>query len=288
MTSIRKSLTAMAFLSHCYELPAAWPDLPMADEPFVVSWEERRGSDVLDFLLHRFGLPVDGFQWEHPEGMSLVMTATMGGRLPVIGTTSHLDFRCMSALFGGKDLPPDLPLTVNAFTMDTKCRAVLHNRLLLLNRAPYSNIPAARLGIDEEQWLQYSYRLRLRHECAHYETLRLLGGMRNHPLDEILADTLGQIAAFGCFDAAKQRIFFGLEPGSDTCNGRLSYYCQKLKPDAQSAVYRAVSDVLDDIADETKRWQAAGQPEFELWKSLASHSIAERLISIEDGKGEQE
>ena len=47
-----------------------------------------------------------------------------------------------------------------------------------------------KLSLTSDEWLKKSYKLRLRHEAAHYETLRILGGMKNHALDEILADLM--------------------------------------------------------------------------------------------------
>lgn len=149
--------------------------------------------------------------------------------------------------------------------------------MLLLNRAPYSNIPAEDLGISAEEWLERSQCLRLRHECAHYETLRLLGGMRNHALDEILADALGQIAAFGDFDADRQRLFFGLEKGRDICTGRLSYYCQKVALKERPKVYAGVNEVLDEVAEELKEMLARKAADREILLSLAGRSIAGRL-----------
>jgi len=89
--------------------------------------------------------------------------------------------------------------------------------------------------------------LRLRHEAAHYETLRILGGMKNHALDEILADALGQIAAFGNFSAARQRLFFGLN--GDKCTGRLQFYCQKVLENKRLLIYQAVDRVLDTVEE---------------------------------------
>ena len=163
------------------------------------------------------------------------------------------------------------------FTIEAKAENIFHHRLLLLNRAPYSNIPAEALGLSTEEWLERSQRLRLRHECAHYETLRLLGGMRNHALDEILADAMGQIAAFGDFDADRQRLFFGLEKGRYTCTGRLSYYCTKVALKERPKVYAGVNEVLDEVADELKAMLARKAAAREILFSLAGKSIAKRL-----------
>ena len=106
--------------------------------------------------------------------------------------------------------------------------------------------------------------------------------MRNHALDEILADALGQIAAFGNFDADRQRLFFGLEKGNDTCTGRLAFYCQKVSPEERSKVYRAVDEVLENVSRELSELISDGKGEAELLLSLAGRSIAERIIVGEE------
>lgn len=101
--------------------------------------------------------------------------------------------------------------------------------------------------------------------------------MRNHALDEILADALGQIAAFGDFDADRQRLFFGLEKGRDICTGRLSYYCQKVALKERPKVYAGVNEVLDEVAEELKEMLARKAADREILLSLAGRSIAGRL-----------
>ena len=269
--------TAEEYLQHAYEIPEEFPFLPLPDEAFVSKWQEAAGGAVLDFLIEGLSLPAFAFYWEYEEGLGLSFAQTLGGRLPVISTGSHEDFRAMDALMSGLEEKRELPLTVNAFTIEAKAENIFHHRLLLLNRAPYSNIPAEALGFSTEEWLERSQCLRLRHECAHYETLRLLGGMRNHALDEILADALGQIAAFGYFDADRQRLFFGLEKDRDTCTGRLSYYCTKVALKERLKVYAGVNEVLDEVADELKVMLARKAAAREILFSLAGKSIAKRL-----------
>ncbi len=224
--------------------------MPLTDEAFVRQWQKANGQEVLHFLKAAFLLPITNWHWENLPAMTLDFIQTLGGKLPVITTSSHQDFRQMYALLNGKNTLRELPPTVNAFTMQLLLPQCFHHRILLLNRAFYSNISATQMGLTTEEWLIRSQRLRLRHECAHYETLRLLGGMRNHPLDEIIADTLGQIAAFGNFSADRQRLFFGLDAAKNTCHGRLTFYCQKLNPEEQQEVYRAVNKTLDRIEPE--------------------------------------
>lgn len=272
---------AADYLRHRYEIPAAMPELPLASEPFAALWRETSGKAVLDFLAEEFGLPAFDFDWERTGSLRISFADTLGGRLPVIMTGDHQDFCNLDALLNARQEAQEIPLTVNAFTMQTRAAGVSRHRVLLLNRAPYSNIPAEVLGLSGEDWLERSHRLRQRHECAHYETLRLFGSMRNHALDEIVADALGQIAAFGNFDANRQRVFFGLTRGRSTCTGRLSFYCRGLKEADRPLIYQAVDTVLDAVAAETDDLLAKQAGDTALLTALAGTSIAQRLETLD-------
>ena len=269
--------TAAEYLQHHYEVPEERPMMPLADEAFVSRWQEAEGGGVLEFLSEELGLPVFSFPWEAEDDLRICFARTAGGCLPVIATGNHEDFRAMEAVLGGRQDKRELPLTVNAFTLEARAEGIYHHRLLLLNRAPYSSISAELLGLTEEEWLERSGRLRLAHECAHYETLRLLGGMKNHALDEILADSLGQLAAFGDFSAERQRLFFGLVRGEDTCTGRLSFYIRNVRREDRGEVCRAVDRVLDIIEAELKEILSGKAEDWEILTYLAGRSIAGRL-----------
>ena len=260
-------ITAEKYLAHCYELPKKFPELPLADEEFINVWAEKENLDVLRFLSQEFELPTGKFDWKNVATMKIEFKHTLGGRLPVISTSNHDDFCQMTALLTARELKK-YPLTVNAFTIPCRAEKIYRHRVILLNAAPYSNISAEKLSLTEE-WIKKSYQIRLRHESAHYETLRLLGGMKNHALDEILADCLGQIAAFGEFSAERQRIFFGLIKGMSKCDGRLNFYCQKIFPDDLPKIYRAVDEYLDEVEQMTRKTVN----EFEIFQKIASRAI---------------
>lgn len=247
--------------------------MPLADEAFLADWEESSGPAVLDFLKEKMKLPAQRWLWKDKKALEITFVQTLGGRLPVISTNSHWDFRQMEAILNGREGLLDLPVTVNAFTLQARAESIYCHRVLLLNKAPYSNVAAEKIGLTEADWLKKSQRLRLRHECAHYETLRLLGGMQNHAQDEILADALGQLAAFGDFSAPRQRLFFGLRPGQGTCTGRLAFYCQKLPPAEQEKVYRKVDKALDIWENRIKALQQQKAPELEIFAALAGESL---------------
>jgi len=261
-------ITAAEYLAHCYELPKKFLELPLADEKFINAWSEKENFDVLRFLSQEFELQTGKFDWKNVAAMKIEFKETLGGRLPVISTANHDDFCQMTALMTAQDLKK-YPLTVNAFTIPCRAEKIYRHRVILLNSAPYSNISAEKIGLTSDDWLKKSYLIRLRHESAHYETLRLLGGMKNHALDEILADCLGQKAAFGEFSAERQRILFGLEKGSEKCDGRLNFYCQKVLADDLPKIYRAVDEYLDEVEQMTRK----AADEFEIFKKIASRPI---------------
>ena len=261
-------MTAAEYLAHCYKFPKKFPELPLADEEFITAWSEKENFDVLRFLSQEFELPTGKFDWKNVAAMKIEFKETLGGRLTVISTANHDDFCQMTALLTARELKK-YPLTVNAFTIPCRAEKIYRHRVILLNAAPYSNISAEKMGLSVEEWLKKSYLIRLRHESAHYETLRLLGGMKNHALDEILADCLGQKTAFGEFSAKRQRIFFGLAKGGEKCDGRLNFYCQKVLTEDLAEIYRAVDEYLDEVEQMTRK----AADEFEIFKKIASRPI---------------
>ena len=77
------------------------------------------------------------------------------------------------------------------------------------------------------------------------------------------------MAAFGNFSANRQRIFFGLTEGGSKCDGRLTFYYQKVLPYELTKIYRAVDEYLDEVELLTKK----AADEFELFKTLANRTI---------------
>ena len=249
-------ITVEKYLSHCYPIPEIPPILPLPAETFVASWKEAAGKEALDFLMEITGRRSMVFPLKDKGALRIFLKETLGGHLPVVTTGNHEDFRCVEAMLNGRDVLADVPITVNAFTLPARADNISGHRVILLGQAPYSNVTAQQLGLEEELWMERSFRLRLAHECVHYETLRLFGDMQNHALDEIVADAIGQIAAFGNFSAERQRLFFGLGQGTGRCTGRLSFYCRGVLPWEREKVYRSVDTVLGIIEAELTRFLA--------------------------------
>ncbi len=248
--------TVEEYLSHYYPIPEMPSVLPLPSETFVAGWKDAAGQDALDFLMEITCRSSMVFPLKDKGALRIFLKETLGGHLPVITTGNHEDFRRVEAMLNGRDVLADVPITVNAFTLQARADNISGHRVILLGQAPYSNVTAQQLGLEEELWIERSFRLRLAHECVHYETLRLFGDMQNHALDEIVADAIGQIAAFGNFSAERQRLFFGLEKGTGRCTGRLSFYCRGVLPWEREKVYRSVDTVLGIIEAELTRFLA--------------------------------
>ena len=248
--------TVDEYLSHSYSMPEMPSVLPLPAETFVASWKEAEGKEALDFLTEITGRSNKIVPLKDKDALRIFLKETLGGPIPVITTGNHEDFRRVEAMLNGRDVLADVPITVNAFTLQARADNISGHRVILLGQAPYSNVTAQQLGLEEELWMERSFRLRLAHECVHYETLRLFGNMQNHALDEIVADAIGQIAAFGNFSAERQRLFFGLEKGTGRCTGRLSFYCRGVLPWEREKVYQSVDTMLDLIEAELTRFLA--------------------------------
>lgn len=213
----------------------------------------------------RRGLPHDGdagLELERPEDFSFSLHPTPAGRIPVLISRHRPDFvslvralahrsepvlipdsqgACMVAGFNNWDRIHRLKLEFagrseeewrTEFTMNIKPQTDLYqDRFIILSDGPYSGVPATDLGMPEKAWRETSLIIRREHECAHYFTKRVLGSMRNHVLDEILADTAGILAAVGGFRADWFLRFFGLENFPNYRPGaRLENYRATLPP----------------------------------------------------------
>ena len=283
--------TVDEYLSHSYSVPEMPSVLPLPAETFVASWKEAEGKEALDFLTEITGRSNKIVPLKDKDALRIFLKETLGGPIPVITTENQKDFRSVEALLNGRNVLSDFPITVNAFTLVARANKISGHRVILLGQAPYSNVPAQQLGLEEGVWLERSFRLRLAHECAHYETLRLFGDMQNHALDEIVADVIGQIAAFGDFSAERQRLFFGLEKGTGRCTGRLSYYCRGVLPWEKETVYRSVDAVLDVLEEQIKSFltekskclSGDNGKTYPLRNLLADKAIKYELLSVLSG-----
>lgn len=113
--------------------------------------------------------------------------------------------------------------------------------LVLLSRGPYSHVDAAAVGETEEEWLGHSDTIRRYHELTHVICRRQYPGDVAPIRDELAADAVGLIAAYGRFDPETEKRFLGIRDGRYT-GGRLGNYT-----DTPEALTGAVCAALERI-----------------------------------------
>ena len=196
-----------------------------------------------------------GFGLHEPDRLQLLIHPTPVGRVPVLIAGHRDDFVMLVQALTRRNEPEPVPDSMGAcciagytnwdrvhqqyrsggaagwssFIRELAPRRELYqDRFILLSPAEYSGVPAREMGLDQEEWLRKSVRVRLEHECTHYLTRELLGSMRNVLLDELLADYRGIVAVEGRYRADWFLRFLGLSGGlngsSDPARGRLPLY----------------------------------------------------------------
>jgi hypothetical protein len=131
------------------------------------------------------------------------------------------------------------------FKRFTAVRENYIDMLVLLSRGPYSHVDAAAVGETEEEWLGHSDTIRRFHELTHVICRRLYPGDVAPVRDELVADAVGLIAAYGQFDLLLEQRFLGVQGGCYV-GGRLGNYTDN--PDTLAS---QVSSALERIKAKT-------------------------------------
>ncbi|MDB9524595.1 hypothetical protein PN498_01225 [Oscillatoria sp. CS-180] len=187
-----------------------------------------------------------GLTLQEPDELALFIYPTLAGAIPVIVSSNRADFVSLLQAFTQRNEPVDIPHSMGAciiggynnwdrvkryrrqwesrhphqcseqdwlaaFSRLVPQKALYQDRFILLSHGAYSNVTAAQLGLDEDEWLRLSLIIRREHECIHYFTRRCFQSMRNHVLDELIADYFGILAANGTYRADWFLQFVGLE-----------------------------------------------------------------------------
>lgn len=146
-----------------------------------------------------------------PQNLRLWVADHPFGAAPVLATTNYQDFIWLVRALAHRGEPIEPQHGVHAQAV----RGLIHwglidlhgadirASLILLHDAPYGSIEANELPINlnKNEWIKASTILRLEHELTHLSTMRILGEMRLNLLDELVADTMGQLIALGKFSS---------------------------------------------------------------------------------------
>lgn len=269
-SSAEGELTGFSLLN---ALEAALPQLHLPQEQGISTSElykalvlREEGAQVSEVSKRRSSektIP----SWQEPEALRLWIAPHPCGAMPVLETPSRVDFVRMVRALAHRGEPVAIADGVHAQAISGLIHWGLINqfgrqsraRLILLHQAPYGSVSASELPsevgeLGDEAWLAASSKQRVEHELTHLATKRLLGEMRLNLLDELIADSMGMVAALGGFSAE----LFGRCLGTTKAGGRWNAYTIGLNAaEAQQAL-----DLVMTRADELEQHLRA-QPELQ-------------------------
>lgn len=250
------------------ETPNRTKSLYMDDEPLVSAWERASEGIYPMFAtvnLNRYNsLKTDLFQ-------------SFGGRIPVMHMKDRQEFEDLICRLFYKGEKRDIPLSIGAQAIrGWKDVFGQSHRVILLSDGWYSAVLPEAVGLTDPEWKEKSLVLRRTHELAHYYTLRALGFMNNALKDELIADTMGIIEAFGEYRRDLFLRFMGLENYPEyRWGGRLQNYRPKNREmtnrefkEFQEAAY-VQSGEVEALIRENPRYLESEAGKLELLKRLA-------------------
>ena len=141
---------------------------------------------------------------------------------------NRADFELFIKLTVYKDKP--VPKSMGACTISGLVNqqksgaAASKESLIVLSRGEYSAVPAKAVGLEKNEWIEKSLRVRLYHESAHIVCRARFPGQKLPVWDELLADCVGLLAAFGAYDRALALRLVGIDKDGAYIGGRLENY----------------------------------------------------------------
>ncbi|HSK80394.1 MAG TPA: hypothetical protein VLQ45_28330 [Thermoanaerobaculia bacterium] len=241
-----------------------------------------------------------GLALPRPELVEIVLHKSPAGRIPLVIVRGREEFVALLRAIARKNEPAPVPdaqgaLMISGYNNWTRIHALgaefrrlqaqkelYQDRFILLSNGPYSAVPAADLGLSEEEWREMSLVLRREHECTHYLTRRLFGSMRNNVLDEILADYAGITAAAGRFREDWLLRFL---------YARLDLY--RGDPPLSDGAFRVLRSLLEAAAGNIERWDGPGDRTARVLtlaslrlEDLAANRLPAHAGANEPGRGE--
>lgn len=207
--------------------------------------EGMSGSEEFREVVLRGKMPDNrpDFSFDPADTLSFVQTpagevsvAFFNSREDFVHAFRALAFRCepreipasngastIRGLINWEKLRPHVGLDFNEFIADKNNYL---DCLILLSNGAYSAVSPEMLGIDGQEWLRKSLMIRKYHELTHFISGKLFPENKEALRDELIADMIGLIAAFGEYNTNYARVFLGTEGEIYRNGGRLQNYCE--------------------------------------------------------------
>ena len=129
----------------------------------------------------------------------------------------------LSGLINWEKLRPHMESDED-FNEFTKDKNNYLDSLIILSSGPYSAVNGSVFSLDEDTWRDKSIEIRKYHELTHFISGKMYPGNKEALRDEVIADMIGIIAAFGEYDTYMARVFLGIEGEEYREGGRLQNY----------------------------------------------------------------
>lgn len=246
---------------------------PIEDEPFVEIWQniidEIGSENITEVMNERIPHGEQEIKLKEPKKVSIEIYNSIAGNIPVIYAKNEEDFYeiVRKLIYKGKPAP-NLEKTGASFAYGKS------NKFVILSNKPYSNIPAQKLGLEEEQWRNYSIIIRREHECTHYFTKRFLGSSQNNLHDELIADFTGIMCATGEFKAKWFLAGMGIDQYPNPQEtGRFPVYTSKLSNEAADIMKKVIIKAANNVEKWSKQESVKKMSRNERVLFLCSKSI---------------
>ncbi len=246
-----------------------------------------------------------GIVLNKPQSLQLKIHSSFAGDIPVLIVPNPEDFNTIIRALSYKNEPIDIPNSMGAaiinginnwdriHNLKKQWKAshpfenwsaifkehiqpypqLYKDRLIVLSTKPYSNVLADSLNITQNNWLQYSLKIRLEHECTHLFTLKYYGTMTNNIHDELLADYMGIHKILGRFDQYWFLKFIGLENFPEYRKGaRLENYLGN--PTLSKEAFNILKVIINKAVKNVKRFDNC------LGDSRHTNDLKYRLITL--------
>ncbi len=258
------------------ETPIMTKLLYMDDEPFVSAWE-RAGEGLFPVFA--------SVELKDYKSLKTGLFQSFGGRIPVMHMKDREEFEDLIRRIFYKGEKREIPSSMGAMTVrGWKDIFGQNHRAVLLSDGYYSAVSSEIIGLSPEGWKEKSLIIRRTHELAHYYTLRAFGFMNTALKDELIADAMGLIEAFGEYRRDLFLRFMGLENYPQyRWGGRLQNYRPRDREmtdaefkDFQKAAYEA-SGRLETLILENPFYLASEAGKLDLLNKLAAIDAAAYL-----------
>ena len=250
-------------MGHCLdELAKKYPQLLMPIEKGIKDSEEYKNVCLRGQECNR-PLLFNKNQNDYIETVN-----TIAGNVEILLLNDRDDFVHACRALGNKCEPVEIPDSTGAMAIFglnnwQKVKANQENykdSLIILSAGNYSNVTNNdvskvtnnKIVLTSTEWILKSIEIRKYHELTHFVMRKLYPENIDFIRDELIADCIGLIAAFGYFDTRLLKLFLGIENSEYREGGRLENY-----EGGKIENIPKILKMIDELKDKVKKLNTA-------------------------------